>query len=99
MPQKPDRHREYMKAWRSKAREPSRPKEIGASGVLGASARSPSNPHSAVTAIDPEDVREYFEERAAVLEYDHGLPRFQAEVEAVRRTAERYGFEATRALT
>lgn len=33
-----------------------------------------------------EDLREHFEERAGILEYDAGLPRAQAELEAARIT-------------
>lgn len=34
-----------------------------------------------------EDLAEYFNERAAILEYDGGLPRAEAELEAARITA------------
>ncbi len=38
-------------------------------------------------AVDQaEDLREHFEERAGILEYDAGLPRAQAELEAARIT-------------
>jgi len=33
----------------------------------------------------PEDLREAFEERASILEYDAGLPRAVAEVEAYKQ--------------
>ncbi|MGH8644655.1 MAG: hypothetical protein ACREX4_09440 [Gammaproteobacteria bacterium] len=36
---------------------------------------------------EAEDLREYFEERAGILEYDGGLPRAEAEREAARITA------------
>ena len=35
---------------------------------------------------EAEDLREHFEERAGILEYDAGLPRAQAELEAARIT-------------
>lgn len=35
--------------------------------------------------LDPENVIEYSEERSAILEYDAGMPRQEAEREAVRR--------------
>ncbi len=37
------------------------------------------------THPDPENIIEYTEERAAILEYDAGMPRTEAEKEAVRR--------------
>ena len=40
---------------------------------------------------DPEDLAEYFEERAAVLEFEQGFSREAAEREAARRTWERFG--------
>jgi hypothetical protein len=36
---------------------------------------------------ETEDLKEFFEERAGILEYDAGLPRQGAEVEAARITA------------
>ncbi len=33
-----------------------------------------------------DDAREYFEERAAILEFDGGLSRFDAEIEAQKLT-------------
>lgn len=36
---------------------------------------------------EAEDLREYFEERAGILEYDGGLPRAKAEREAAKITA------------
>lgn len=36
---------------------------------------------------ETEDLKEFFEERAGILEYDAGLPRAQAELEAARITA------------
>ena len=39
-----------------------------------------------VDAEGAEDLREHFEERAGILEYDAGLPRAQAELEAARIT-------------
>jgi len=41
----------------------------------------------AAIAREAEDLRESFEERAGILEYDAGLPRSQAEIEAARITA------------
>jgi hypothetical protein len=38
-------------------------------------------------ALHAEDLREHFEERAAILEYDAGLPRPEAELKAARITA------------
>jgi hypothetical protein len=38
-------------------------------------------------ALHADDLREHFEERAAILEYDAGLPRPEAELEAARITA------------
>lgn len=51
---------------------------------------------------EAEDLREYFEERAGILEYDAGLPRPEAELEAARMTAtyaqnKRYSWRALRA--
>ena len=39
---------------------------------------------------DLEDVREFYEERAAIIEYDGGLSRPEAEAEAVRLVAVRF---------
>ncbi|MGH8468552.1 MAG: hypothetical protein ACREVY_06120 [Gammaproteobacteria bacterium] len=36
---------------------------------------------------EAEDLREHFEERAGILEYDAGLPRLEAELEAARITS------------
>ena len=47
---------------------------------------------------DPIDIREYFEERAGVLEFDHNLSRAEAEHEARRRTLARYGEQAASIL-
>jgi len=41
----------------------------------------------AAIAREAEDLREHFEERAAILEFDAGLPRPEAELEAARITA------------
>lgn len=41
--------------------------------------------------VDPEDVFEFYDERAAVLEFDSGLPRFVAEQQAVEETAAKFG--------
>ncbi|MGH8500038.1 MAG: hypothetical protein ACRERV_14710, partial [Methylococcales bacterium] len=46
---------------------------------------STSIPETPPTTIDAENVLEYAEERAAILEYDAGMPRKDAEQEAVRR--------------
>lgn len=40
---------------------------------------------------DPADVREYYEERAAILEFDAGMARPQAEAEALQFAAVRFG--------
>ena len=40
-----------------------------------------------VPGAEAADLREFFEERAAVLEHDAGLTRAEAEVEAARITA------------
>ncbi|MFZ5492657.1 MAG: hypothetical protein ACOY6E_09215 [Pseudomonadota bacterium] len=40
---------------------------------------------------DPQAVREFFDERAAVFEYEAGLPRAEAEAGALRRTLARFG--------
>lgn len=37
------------------------------------------------------NIREYYEERAAILEYDHGMSRADAEREARRRAIEQFG--------
>jgi hypothetical protein len=37
--------------------------------------------------VDTEDLKEFFEERACILEYDAGIPRPEAEIEAARFTA------------
>lgn len=49
--------------------------------------------HSLPFPGDPEDIREYFEERAAVLEFEHAMSREDAEREARRRTVARHGRE------
>jgi hypothetical protein len=41
----------------------------------------------AAVAREAQDLREAFEERAAILEYDAGLPRAEAELEAARIAA------------
>ncbi|MGH8565662.1 MAG: hypothetical protein ACREXW_16840 [Gammaproteobacteria bacterium] len=43
--------------------------------------------HAAPVQAEAEDLKEFFEERAAILEYDAGLPRSDAELEAGRLTA------------
>lgn len=43
-----------------------------------------------MSEIDLGDVREYFEERAAILEFDHGISQQEAECEAIRRLMYRY---------
>lgn len=45
---------------------------------------------------DPHDVIEFFEERAAVKEFDGNIPRTNAESSALREVAERYGQDAAR---
>lgn len=57
--------------------------------ALTQSAASPSlakapTGHSETDAKEAENLREYFEERAGILEYDAGLPRPEAELEAAR---------------
>ena len=37
--------------------------------------------------VETEDLKEFFEERSAILEHDAGLPRADAELEAARITA------------
>lgn len=54
-------------------------------GALQAQRTSSWNPQT--DADEAEDLREYFEERAGSLEYDAGLPRPEAELEAARMTA------------
>ena len=45
-------------------------------------------PDAGVTVqAEAEDLREHFEERAGILEYDGGMPRPEAELEAARITA------------
>ncbi len=39
---------------------------------------------------DPASVREFYEERAAIFEYEADQPRAQAEAAALRRTLERF---------
>jgi hypothetical protein len=39
-----------------------------------------------LTDRETEDLKEFFEERAGILEYDAGLPRPEAELEAARRS-------------
>lgn len=40
---------------------------------------------------DPAAVREFYEERAGVFEYEAGLPRAEAEAGALRRTVAHFG--------
>ena len=40
---------------------------------------------AAAIARKAEDLKEFFEERAGVLEFDAGLPRPEAEIEAARK--------------
>lgn len=42
-------------------------------------------------APDPERVREWYAERAAIMEYDGGLSRDDAELNAMRRTLVHFG--------
>ncbi|MGH8584783.1 MAG: hypothetical protein ACREWE_00860 [Gammaproteobacteria bacterium] len=53
-------------------------------------ARMQFGPDATVSTAPPaevEDLKEFFEERSAILEYDAGLPRPEAELEAARITA------------
>ena len=53
----------------------------GLHGVTNPPAATPPPP-------DPDAVREFYEERAAIFEYDANQPRAQAEAAALRRTVE-----------
>lgn len=58
-------------------------------GVLDEATRRLIQDHKKglLEALHADDLREHFEERAAILEYDAGLPRPEAELEAARITA------------
>jgi hypothetical protein len=58
-------------------------------GVLDEATRRLIQDHkkALLEALHADDLREHFEERAAILEYDAGLPRPEAELEAARITA------------
>lgn len=49
-----------------------------------------------MTEFDPHDVIEFFEERAAITEFEARLPRLNAESMALKEVVERYGKEAGR---
>lgn len=46
--------------------------------------------------FDPHDVIEFFEERAAVTEFEARIPRINAESMALREVADRYGKPAAK---
>jgi hypothetical protein len=50
---------------------------------------------------DPVDLRDFYEERAGILEFDGGLPRSDAEYQALAETAVEFGLtvEEVRRLT
>jgi TubC N-terminal docking domain len=58
-------------------------------GVLDEATRRLIQDHkkALLETLHADDLREHFEERAAILEYDAGLPRPEAELEAARITA------------
>ena len=43
----------------------------------------------------PDDIRDEFEERAAIMEFDSGLSRDAAEKAAFEEVCKRYGLQAT----
>jgi len=49
---------------------------------------------AALRPPDPDAVREFYEERAAIFEYDANQPRAQAEAAALRRTVEHFHLPA-----
>ena len=48
--------------------------------------------------MTPNDLRGEWEERAAILEYDAGMPRHAAEARATQLLADRYGMAVGRVL-
>ena len=50
----------------------------------------PGNAAEPPTGPDWDDMREFAEERAAIMEYDGGMPRTQAVREAIRRACVKY---------
>ncbi len=55
---------------------------------------NPSSPHECSILGLADDPREYYEERAAVLEFDQGMTREEAEGEAWQRMVEKFGMNA-----
>ena len=51
--------------------------------------------YSKLTAEWSEELREEFEERAAIMEYDGGLLRDEAEQKAYERLCEKYNIKET----
>lgn len=44
-------------------------------------------------AVDPQDVRDFYEGRAALIEFDGGAPRRVAEIAAIKQTMIEFGLD------